>query len=127
MPNMANNGVSGLNIFPSSQPETLAISAAHPTTMPQARLSVQVEFEEQIFSADNAKIFVVAGCYSTHHNADGMVSYLNEKGFDAYILDRTPAGLYRVVYGDYSDISTATEELNDIRKGLNEEAWLLIL
>jgi hypothetical protein len=28
---------------------------------------------------------------------------------------------------DYSDISTATEELNDIRKGLNEEAWLLIL
>jgi aminopeptidase-like protein len=127
MPSMANNGVSGLNIFPSSQPEIFAISAEHPSTMPQVRLSLMPELNDQNFTAENAKIFVVAGCYSTHHNADGMVSYLNEKGFEAYILDRTPAGLYRVVYGDYSDISTATEELNDIRKGLNEEAWLLIL
>lgn len=127
IPNIQNNGISGLNIFPSAQPETHAISVLHPTLMPQARVSVIPEIEEQVFNADNAKIFVVAGCYTTKHNADGMVNYLNEKGFDSYILDRTPAGLYRVVYGDYKDVSTASEELDAIRRGLNEEAWLLIL
>jgi septal ring-binding cell division protein DamX len=59
-------------------------------------------------------------------NANGMVDYLSEKGFSSYVLDRTPAGLYRVVYGNYPSIQEATDELTSIRKGLNEEAWLLI-
>lgn len=127
IPNMQNNGVSGLNIFPSSAPDKLAMSAVYQSPMPQVRQSLVIEVEEQGFNAENAKIFVVAGCYTTKNNADGMVNYLNEKGFDSYILDRTPAGLYRVVYGNYSDVSSASEELTAIRKGLNEEAWLLIL
>lgn len=127
IPSMQNNGISGLNIFPSTQSELTAIPAVYPASMPQARVSIMPEIDTQVFNADNAKIFVVAGCYTTKNNADGMVSYLNEKGFDSYILDRTPAGLYRVVYGDYKDVSSASEELDAIRKGLNEEAWLLIL
>jgi nucleoid DNA-binding protein len=127
IPNMQNDGISGLNFFPSAQTETFGTLALHPTMMPQARVSVLPEIDGQVFNADNAKIFVVAGCYTTKNNADGMVNYLNEKGFDSYILDRTPAGLYRVVYGDYKDVSSASEELDAIRKGLNEEAWLLIL
>lgn len=127
IPSMQNKGISGLNIFPSTQSELTAIPAVYPASMPQARVSIMPEIDAQVFNADNAKIFVVAGCYTTKNNADGMVSYLNEKGFDSYILDRTPAGLYRVVYGDYKDVSSASEELDAIRKGLNEEAWLLIL
>ncbi len=127
VPKMQNNGVSGLNIFPSSSVETLALRSSNQAPTLKVRVSIVPEAEVAGFNAENARIFVVAGCYSTRNNADGMVSYLNEKGFDSYILDRTPAGLYRVVYGDYSDISIATEELNDIRKGLNEEAWMLIL
>lgn len=127
VPTMQSNNIAGLNFFPSSQHVASGISVVHPTLMPQPRVSVMPEIEEQIFNADNAKIFVVAGCYTTKHNADGMVNYLNDKGFDSYILDRTPAGLYRVVYGNYKDVSSASEELEAIRKGLNEEAWLLIL
>ena len=81
---------------------------------------------DAVFSAENAQIFIVAGCYSTKQNAEGILGYLREKGFDPFILDRTPAGLFRVVYGSYDDITSASGELSDIRKGLNEEAWLLI-
>jgi len=79
------------------------------------------------FSAENARIFIVAGCFATRTNADGMVNHLSDKGFDAKILDQTPAGLYRVVYGNYPDIASANEEMNAIKRGMNEEAWLLVL
>lgn len=127
VPNMKNNRVSGLNIFPGSSVETFAIRSSNQAPKLKVRASIIPEAEVAGFNAENARVFVVAGCYSTRNNAEGMVNYLNDKGFESYILDRTPAGLYRVVYGDYSDISIATEELNDIRKGLNEEAWMLIL
>jgi cell division protein FtsN len=55
-----------------------------------------------------------------------MVDYLNEKGFNSFVLDQTPAGLYRVVYGSYASVNEASSELSAIKKGLNEEAWLLI-
>ena len=115
-----------LNIFKNSvRMPVVAMGIVNPTDMPAARPSVFVPVEEA-FSAESARIFIVAGCYSTQSNADGMVDYLSEKGFGAYLLDRTPAGLYRVVYGNYPSIREASEELNSIRKGLNEEAWLLI-
>lgn len=79
------------------------------------------------FSAENARVFIVAGCFATRLNADGMVNHLTDKGFDAKIVDQTPAGLYRVVYGNYPDIQSANEEMNAIKKGMNEEAWLLVL
>jgi hypothetical protein len=79
------------------------------------------------FSAENARIFIVAGCFATRTNADGMVNHLSDKGFDAKILDQTPAGHYRVVYGNYPDITSANEEMNAIKRGMNEEAWLLVL
>ena len=93
--------------------------------LPAVRKSVH-EIAVESFSAESAKIFIVAGCYSTKQNASGAVDYLNEKGFESYVLDQTPAGLFRVVYGNYPSVKEATNELNAIKKGLNEEAWLLI-
>ncbi|MBX7203129.1 MAG: SPOR domain-containing protein [Bacteroidia bacterium] len=78
------------------------------------------------FSAASARIFIVAGCYSNDETALGRVEYLKAKGFDAAVLDLTPAGLYRVVYGGYDDIELAKSEMEKITKGLNEDAWLLI-
>lgn len=95
------------------------------SNMPSVRKSVLPE-PESTFNLAEAKIFLVAGCFSTRINADGMVSYLQEKGFDAQVLDQTPAGLHRVVYGSYPSISEASAELAQIKKGLNEEAWLLV-
>lgn len=82
--------------------------------------------EQDAFSAASARIFIVAGCYSNGETADGRVEYLQSKGFDASVLDLTPAGLYRVVYGGYEDILQAQSEMNQIREGMREDAWLLI-
>ena len=95
------------------------------TPMPLVRKSVLPE-PSSAFNVEEAKIFLVAGCFSTRLNADGMVAYLQEKGFDAQVLDQTPAGLHRVVYGSYASVSDASAELAQIKKGLNEEAWLLV-
>ncbi len=115
-----------LNIFKSDVriPER-AMNVRNNSPLPSVRKAFLPPVEVA-FSAESAKIFIVAGCYSTESNADGMVDYLSEKGFNAFLLDRTPAGLYRVVYGSYPSISEASQELTSIRKGLNEEAWLLI-
>ena len=104
---------------------TFAIGSIRSSNLPAVRKSVEV-ISVETFSAESAKIFIVAGCYSTEQNANGMVDYLNEKGFDSFVLDQTPAGLHRVVYGSYASVNEASSELSAIKKGLNEEAWLLI-
>ena len=126
----ADKGVSyaDLNPFSNHTPVTsLAIQAASDDVTIETRKAIIPSEGSAVFSAESARIFLVAGCYSTQENAAGMVEYLKKSGFDPFILDRTPAGLYRVVYGSYVDITAATDELSTIRKAFNEEAWLLIL
>ena len=116
-----------LNPFKSEQ---VSIGKKHisPTQEHSIRKALEItEAPNAGFSAENARIFIVAGCFATRSNADGMVNHLNDKGFDAKILDQTPAGLYRVVYGNYPDITSANEEMDAIKRGMNEEAWLLVL
>lgn len=119
--------MSDLNFFSTSSviPRN-AIEGNSVVKLPEVRQHLALIEETQSFDTDNARIFLVAGCYSNEMNAKGMVDYLLEKGFDAYILDRTPGGLLRVVYGDYIDVSSASEELSMIKKGFNEQAWMLI-
>lgn len=105
-------------------PEPVALAVREDRVKPAIRRAIVPKTEE--FSAENAQIYIVAGCYSTESNAQGMINYLVENGFDAYILDRTPAGLFRVVYGYYPDVTSASIDLSLIRKGFNEEAWLLV-
>jgi hypothetical protein len=109
----------------SASPET-ALKAAPFQALPSIRKAKPVIPDDDLFSAENASIYLVAGCYTSSSNANGMVDYLNDKGFNASILDITPGGLYRVVYGSYADITAASEELTQIKKGFNEEAWMLI-
>jgi len=114
----------GFDAWTQNTPST-ALRYQSPSAMPSVRKSVLPE-PVSTFNVAEAKIFLVAGCFSTRLNADGMVAYLQEKGFDAQVLDQTPAGLHRVVYGSYASISEASAELAQIKKGLNEEAWLLV-
>ena len=117
---------SDFSIFSSTaSAPTFGIGSIRSNNLPAVRKAVEV-ITVETFSAESAKIFIVAGCYSTEHNANGMVDYLNEKGFNSFVLDQTPAGLHRVVYGSYASVNEASNELNAIKKGLNEEAWLLI-
>jgi len=110
----------------SSSVSQSAMTAKPAALTPFVRQHFELLSESQEFSAESAQIFLVAGCYSSETNASGMVDFLLEKGFDAAILDRTPGRLLRVIYGRYESINAATEELNMIKKGLNEEAWLLV-
>ena len=114
--------------FYSSAPSVVAPAqfAHRADAMPKARTHIEFLSDDPDFSAESAKIFLVAGCYSNQTNAQGMVDFLADKGFDAAVLDRTPGGLLRVVYGTYADVASASEELAMIKKGLNEEAWMLI-
>lgn len=120
--------LSTLELFSSGARNQAAMRIADPSgEMPAARKAIEFQTAaDDRFSAETARIFLVAGCYSTQSNADGMVQFLIDKGFNARILDRTPAGLFRVVYDSYPDVKAASAELDAIRKGLNEEAWMLI-
>jgi len=109
----------------SASPE-IALQGMSVQSLPAVRKARTVLPAENAFSAESANIYLVAGCYSSADNANGMVDYLSEKGFDAALLDITPGGLYRVVYGSYPDITAASEELAQIKKGFNEEAWMLV-
>jgi hypothetical protein len=124
----AGKGVStaDLNLFSQKEPMTIGIAIPARHVSAKGRKALVPVVESMNFNTENARIFIVAGCYSTKENADGIVHYLMDKGFNSSILDRTPAGLYRVVYDSYADLSAASEELSTIHKGLNEEAWLLI-
>lgn len=109
----------------SVSPET-ALQGMTVQSLPAVRKAKTILPAENAFSAESANIYLVAGCYSSADNANGMVDYLSEKGFEAALLDITPGGLYRVVYGSYPDITAASEELTQIKKGFNEEAWMLV-
>ena len=126
LPSGTGISTSDLNLFSQKQPMTIGLSVPTRHVSAMGRKASIPVVESMNFTAEHARIFIVAGCYSTKENAEGMVHYLTEKGFNASILDRTPAGLFRVVYDSYDDLSVASEELSTIRKGLNEEAWLLI-
>lgn len=114
------------SVLSSFHDENTAITPVRNNLSGKVRKSILPNQELPSFTAESARIFIVAGSYTTQENADGIIAYLNEKGFEAFVLDKTPGGLFRVVYGSYPTISAATDELASIRKGLNEEAWLLV-
>lgn len=126
LPESSKLHVSDFSFFNPSISNKTAILGENLKATPSVRKYIDYNSFENQFSAETAKVYLVAGCYSSESNAIGMVEYLNEIGFDSRILDKTPGGLFRVVYGSYNDISSATEELSQIRKGLNEQAWMLI-
>lgn len=118
--------VSDFSFFNSTSKNSTAMRAKSVSSTPLVRKFIEPISSEHNFSAENAKVYLVAGCYSNESNASGMVEYLNDKGFDSKILDKTPGGLFRVVYGNYEDITSASSELSQIKKGFNEQAWMLI-
>jgi len=126
LPKFQQNKVAELSVFSGLSESPAAIVPVQSESLIKVRRSTLPEENFAEFNAESARIFIVAGCYATIENARGIISHLVEKGFDAQLLDRTPGGLYRVVYGSYPSVNEASKELAAIRKGLNEEAWLLV-
>lgn len=117
--------ISALKINPFiSEPSVFKISPIQVEVKPIIRKVFLIPRSD--FSAESAKIFIVDGCYSSENNANGRVEYLQEKGYNATLLDQTPSGLFRVISGSYSDITEAEKELNDFHRKISRDAWLLI-
>jgi hypothetical protein len=78
------------------------------------------------FMLETAKFYPVAASFASLENANKHIEELKEMGFNSLIIDRTPIGLYRVGYGEFTSFTSANRELEAIRKSINTEAWLLV-
>jgi nucleoid DNA-binding protein len=68
--------------------------------------------------------FIVAGSFQTENHAVDFSEQLNYRGFKPVII-RTDNGLYRVVLDTFEDITLALNGLENYKKKLNSEVWIL--
>ncbi len=76
--------------------------------------------------ANSAKMYpfqLIAGCFSVHENAEGLVAELGKNGYPAYILDQHK-GLHRVAVNGFQDIKTAKAAKADL-KSKSYSTWIL--
>ena len=69
---------------------------------------------------------IVAGAFRIEANSDKKVKQLRDKGFKARKIGVNRYGLHEVVYGSFETRAEAQQELYNIRREHNRDAWLLI-
>ena len=67
----------------------------------------------------------MGGCFSSKSNAEGLVSKLNQEGYQARLLGRYK-NLHAVSYSSFSTREEAIELLAKVRNYDNPDAWLLV-
>lgn len=72
------------------------------------------------------KYHIVAGAFRLEENADKKIDQLREKGYSPMKLGTTRFGLHQVVYASFKDRIEALNTLNEIQRGENPDAWLLV-
>ena len=73
------------------------------------------------------KYHIVAGSFRTEAKAQILVDQLKEKGYsEAKYLDKSKYGMRPVVYNSYETREQAQNELNNIHKKVNQDAWVYI-
>ncbi|MEL1245983.1 SPOR domain-containing protein [Flavobacterium sp. DGU11] len=87
--------------------------------MPAVKLPVKEEYKVLPYH-------VVAGAFKSEANAQKAVQQLIEKGFKARMIEKNKFGLYPVVYGSFATYAEAHENMNEIHRTVNKEAWLLV-
>jgi len=86
-----------------------------------------VKQEPVVVKTDQAKPFaIIVGAFKFLENAEGLVSDLRSKGYDAVIAGQTKTGLYRVSLHTFSDKNEAFEQLVLVRSKEFSSAWLLV-
>ena len=72
-------------------------------------------------------IFIIAGAFRNKNNAKKMVLKLKNNGFhNAREIGINKYNLTQVAYNSYMSIDDANNELIEIRKTMDESAWILI-
>lgn len=67
--------------------------------------------------------FVVGGAFREPSNAEGLVSTLQQKGYESYVFGNSN-GLHLVCYGSYTNKAAAKEALAKVKSEENASAWL---
>lgn len=87
--------------------------------LPAVKLTVKED-------VDNLYYHIVASAFRNEANAENAMQELKRQGFNSRKLNRNPYGLYPVLYGSYPTYESAHENLREIRKKHNKEAWILV-
>jgi len=104
-------------------------------------ITVQLKEVEDIFVAETTYVeketydaveevslekgyFVIGGCFGKKSNADKLVEELQDKGYDAMIVDQNE-GLHRVAFGKYSSRNEAKKVKKEIKNTEGLSAWVL--
>jgi hypothetical protein len=77
-------------------------------------------------TAQEKPFAIIVGAFRFIENAEGLVSDLRSKGYDAAITGQTKTGLYRVSLHSFTDKSEAFEQLALVRSKEFSSAWLLV-
>ena len=67
---------------------------------------------------------LVAGCFSSEHNATKLVAQLKTEGFDASVIGQNANGLFRVAFQSYVSRELAVAEMKKL-KDSGKSTWLL--
>ena len=60
------------------------------------------------------KFHLIAGCFSSISNAKGLVSQLNQEGYDSKVIGENEHGLHMVTYRTFDTESKALKVLNEL-------------
>jgi hypothetical protein len=69
---------------------------------------------------------IIVGAFKFIENANGLVSDLKAKGYDAAMVGQTKTGLYRVSVHSFTDKNEAFRQLALVRSNEFSSAWLLV-
>jgi len=107
--------------------ESAPLSFGLPLTHPQfARFTEFRQVQNQSTDPQESMVFLISSSFRSMTNAESEVLRLQDLGFNAFALERSQSGLISVAYGKYETVEAAEKELIEIRKGMNEDAYLLV-
>jgi hypothetical protein len=121
-------------IFSSSLPKTSESVAVKSTFRPEKKeVIVSTEIKEPakqeltVVKTVREKPFaIIVGAFKFLENAEGLVSDLRSKGYDAAIVGQTKKGLYRVSLVSFTDKKEAFDQLALVRSKEFSSAWILV-
>lgn len=88
----------------------------------------QIQFEKQIVEIDSVtgNYFIIEGSFSNYNLSLNKANFLNDNGFNAFIISPVNQNkMFRVAVDVYDDIDTAKENLKSYKEKLNNELWIL--
>ena len=96
-------------------PKTV-VETVNTNTEVKTEVKKKDHFTPSVKTTLNSKPFhLVAGCFSSEHNATKLVAQLKTEGFDASVIEQNENGLFRVAFQSYVSRELAVTEMKKLR------------